>query len=138
MIHQRLHMRPTLQTCSNHEKMMPFSLLISFLSNCPKAVSNDCFLQREADASHWERLTFHLFIGSIELHTLWKEKSLHSMNIMLTNTINSVEQNAAITQGVSAYQTGGTHTTSNVVTHFRPWDESGSVLLNTLSAQHHD
>ena len=57
---------------------------------------------------------------------------------MLPNTFNSVEQNAAITQALSAFQTGGPHNT--VVNQMaRPWAESGRVLLNTNSVeQHHD
>ena len=56
---------------------------------------------------------------------------------MIPNTFNSVEQNAAITQGLSAFQTGGPHNT--VVTQMaRPWAESGPALLNTHSVEHHD
>ena len=56
---------------------------------------------------------------------------------MIPNTFSSVEQNAAITQGLSAFQTGGSHNT--VVTQMaRPWAGIGSVLLNTHSVEHHD
>ena len=59
------------------------------------------------------------------------------MNTMIPNTFNSVEQNAAITQDLSAFQTGGPHNT--VVTQMaRPWAGIGSVLLNTHSVEHHD
>ena len=91
----------------------------------------------ETDASTAKRLTFHLFIGSIELHTHWEEKSLYIMNTMIPNTFNSVEQNAAIMQGLSAFQTGGPHNT--VVTQMaRPWAGRGSDLVNTHSVEHHD
>ena len=87
--------------------------------------------------SKW--LTFHLFIRSIEHHTLWEEKSLYMMNTMIPKTINSVERNAATLQGLSAFQTGGPHNTSTVVTKMScPWAGSGSVLLNTHSVEHHD
>ena len=84
-------------------------------------------------------LTSHLFIGSIELRTLWEEKSLYIMNTVISSTFDYVERNAAITQGLSAFQTGGPHNTSTVVTQMaRPWAGSGSPLLNTRSVEHHD
>ena len=59
------------------------------------------------------------------------------MNTMIPNTFNSVEQNAAIMQDLSAFQTGGPHNT--VVTQMaRPWAGIGSVLLNAHSVEHHD
>ena len=59
------------------------------------------------------------------------------MNTMIPNTFNSVEQNAAMTQDLSAFQSGGPHNT--VVTQMaRPWAGIGSVLLNTHSVEHHD
>ena len=59
------------------------------------------------------------------------------MNTMIPNTFNSVQQNAAITQGLSAFQTGGPHNT--VVTQMaRRWAGRGSDLLKTHSVEHHD
>ena len=56
------------------------------------------------------------------------------MNTMIPNTFNSVEQNAAITQDLSTFQTGGPHNT--VVTQMaRPWAGRGSDLLNTHSVE---
>ena len=60
------------------------------------------------------------------------------MNTMIPNTFNSVEQNAAITQGLFAFQTGGPHNSSTVVNMARPWAGSGSVLLKAHSVEHHD
>ena len=59
------------------------------------------------------------------------------MNSMIPITFNSVEQNAAIMQCLSAFQTGGLHNT--VVTQMaHPWAGQGSDLLNTHSVEHHD
>ena len=115
-----------------------YHLMSFFYQTVRKLLQMTVSHKTETDALHTsKRLTFHLVIGSIELRTHWEEKSLYIMNTMIPNTFNSVEQNAAITQDLSAFQTGGPHNT--VVTQMgRPWAGIGSVLLNTHSVEHHD